>query len=128
MDDQPQMIRVYPKSNCPRCYGRGYMGEMDGCRVECSCLTRRKAHIPPKGSLEDIADLKSDDDERNIFPLKDAIAALRGGIPARCDFCGTEAEEDDMEPEEGGQWACSTCWRRFRAWDRAVVEDRYGRG
>ena len=49
-DEKPQMIRVYPKSNCPRCYGRGYIGEREGCWVKCSCLFRAKTHIPPKGA------------------------------------------------------------------------------
>jgi hypothetical protein len=48
-EEKTEMIRVYPKPSCPRCYGRGYMGFADGKRVECSCLTRKKAHIPPKG-------------------------------------------------------------------------------
>lgn len=42
------MVRVYPKPNCPRCYGRGWVGEADGGRVDCSCLVRAKAHVEPK--------------------------------------------------------------------------------
>lgn len=77
MNDQPKMVRVYPKSNCPRCYGRGYIGtDAEGCRVECSCLVRPKAHIPTKGSLEDIANLKDDDDERNIYPLLGPVGSV----------------------------------------------------
>ena len=47
--DAPEMVRVYPKPNCRYCYGRGYIGERDGKKVECRCLTRAKAHIPAKG-------------------------------------------------------------------------------
>lgn len=49
-NDQPNdnMVRVYPKGNCPRCCGRGYIGESMGKRVECSCLTRKKAHVEPE--------------------------------------------------------------------------------
>jgi len=46
--EAPEMVRVYPKANCPRCYGRGYMGMENWKRVECSCLVRPKAHVPPK--------------------------------------------------------------------------------
>jgi hypothetical protein len=49
MSEKPEMVRVYAKKNCPRCWGRGYIGERDGKRVECSCLVRPKAHVPPKG-------------------------------------------------------------------------------
>ena len=47
--EKPDLIRVYPKPNCPRCYGRGWVGENDGGRVDCSCLVRGKAHVEPKG-------------------------------------------------------------------------------
>lgn len=42
------------------------------------------------------------------------IAALRGGIPERCDFCG-EPYSDVRRPvpEEGGEWACTVCWKRW---------------
>ena len=48
--EQPkeELIRVYPKPNCRYCYGRGYIGEREGKRVECRCLMRTKAHVPPK--------------------------------------------------------------------------------
>ena len=45
---KPDLIRVYPKPNCPRCYGRGWVGEKDGGRIDCSCLVRGKAHVEPK--------------------------------------------------------------------------------
>ena len=45
---EEELIRVYPKSNCRYCYGRGHIGEREGKKVECRCLVRAKAHIPPK--------------------------------------------------------------------------------
>lgn len=56
-DEKPEMIRVYPKPNCPRCYGRGYIGhDSQGKRIDCSCLVRPKAHIPPKGAKVEAGD------------------------------------------------------------------------
>jgi hypothetical protein len=45
------------------------------------------------------------------------IADLRGGVPARCDFCGAElSEENEPVPEEGDMWCGLTCcWER---WER----------
>ena len=47
--------------------------------------------------------------------VRDLIADLRGGIPACCDFCGQATEQHDLHPEEGGEWACIECIRRWDA-------------
>ena len=48
----------------------------------------------------------------------DFIAALRGGIPERCDFCGEPYDnERHPEPEEAGQWACNFCNDRWNKED-----------
>lgn len=46
----------------------------------------------------------------------DMIAALRGGVPDRCDFCGEAYTEDRRPtPDEGGEWACTDCWKKWDA-------------
>lgn len=45
--------------------------------------------------------------------VRQLIVDLRGGIPAKCDFCGKETPPDLMEPEEAGDWACSDCVARW---------------
>lgn len=50
------------------------------------------------------------------------IAALRGGVPARCDFCdGEYTAERYPVPEEAGLWACIECWNRWEEMDRAQL-------
>lgn len=46
------------------------------------------------------------------------IEAIRGGAPTQCDFCNRAIEDNDYMPEEGGEWACGDCWRRFNEEDR----------
>jgi hypothetical protein len=53
----------------------------------------------------------SDDYNQAAFEM---IVALRGGLPAVCDFCGqmfTEARYPVTE--EAGEWACAECWARW---------------
>jgi len=42
--------------------------------------------------------------------MKDLIIGLRGGVPDKCDWCGTPITEETAEPEEAGQWVCGKCW------------------
>ena len=35
-------IRSSPRSNCKRCYGRGYIGKHEGRCLPCSCVYRKK--------------------------------------------------------------------------------------
>lgn len=51
------------------------------------------------------------------FTALDVIAALRGGIPDCCDFCGKKyTDERYPVPEEAGEWACIECWDK---WEKA---------
>ena len=51
------------------------------------------------------------EEEIDTFEL---IAALRGGVPAQCDFCGQEFTDDNPpQPEEAGDWACFECVKRW---------------
>lgn len=49
---------------------------------------------------------------------RDLIIALRGGIPAKCDFCGKETPPERMDPEEGGEWVCYDCEERWEREER----------
>lgn len=46
------------------------------------------------------------------------IAALRGGHPEKCDFCGEPfTDKRQPVPEEAGDWACTECceqWEKLR--------------
>lgn len=51
----------------------------------------------------------------------DFIAAIRGGYPSKCDFCGKEyTQERHPVPEEAGEWACTECVAR---WNAAEIGD-----
>ena len=52
--------------------------------------------------------------------MRDLLLELRGPKPAKCDFCDKETPEDDLHPEEGGQWVCITCWERWEKEDAAI--------
>jgi hypothetical protein len=42
------------------------------------------------------------------------IVDLRGGLPAKCDFCQKPYEDGRYPiPEEAGEWTCSECWERW---------------
>lgn len=42
------------------------------------------------------------------------IVWLRGGLPARCDFCGKRYTRKRWPlPEEAGEWTCSECVTRW---------------
>ena len=46
----------------------------------------------------------------------DMIAAIRGGYPTECDFCGQPYGGSRWPvPEEAGEWACNECYAR---WER----------
>lgn len=49
--------------------------------------------------------------------VKAMIADLRGGIPPKCEFCGEVRPENEMHPEEAGEWACIHCIRRWHKED-----------
>lgn len=51
----------------------------------------------------------SDDD----LDARELIVALRGGVPAKCDFCQQEVEPENLHPEEAGEWACIECIMRW---------------
>jgi hypothetical protein len=53
---------------------------------------------------------------------KSLIAAIRGGIPETCSFCGTVTPPEHLHPEEGGDWACITCLDRWDAEDAAEAK------
>jgi hypothetical protein len=55
----------------------------------------------------------SDDYNQAAFEM---IVALRGGLPAACDFCGQPFTASRYPvPEEAGEWACTECWARWNA-------------
>jgi formylmethanofuran dehydrogenase subunit E len=41
--------------------------------------------------------------------IRDLIAALRGGTPKTCDWCGEPTPEEDLIPVSGGEWCCLKC-------------------
>lgn len=52
------------------------------------------------------------------FTARELIVALRGGIPAKCDFCEQETAPEKLHPEEAGDWVCETCLRRWEKEER----------
>jgi hypothetical protein len=51
----------------------------------------------------------------NVFEM---IVELRGGLPAKCDFCEEVIPEGQLPiPEEAGAWACQACWDYWEAND-----------
>jgi hypothetical protein len=55
----------------------------------------------------------TDDYNQTAFEM---IVALRGGLPAACDFCGQPFTAARYPvPEEAGEWACSECMTRWNA-------------
>jgi hypothetical protein len=53
--------------------------------------------------------------------VREMIIALRGGVPAECDFCGKATAEDDLHPEEAGQWACIYCINKWAEEDKVAL-------
>lgn len=49
----------------------------------------------------------------NNLDVKELIADLRGGYPKTCDFCLKERTEDELVPDEAGEWSCIYCWDRW---------------
>jgi hypothetical protein len=47
---------------------------------------------------------------------RELIEALRGKPPTKCDYCHKETLPEHLEPEEGGEWACHECLRRWGEW------------
>lgn len=46
----------------------------------------------------------------------DLIVALRGGVPAACDFCRQPFTRERYPiPEEAGEWTCRECLTRWEA-------------
>jgi hypothetical protein len=58
------------------------------------------------------------------FPdAREIIIGLRGPPPIACDFCFKLTPPEDLHPEEGGDWACVSCLRRWEVADaRAEIE------
>lgn len=70
-------------------------------------------------SIEPGADRDDDDAPAMGWEL---IAALRGGVPERCDFCDRlYTAERYPVPEEAGLWACIECWNHWEALDAAQL-------
>lgn len=46
------------------------------------------------------------------FTTRELLEAVRGGVPAKCDFCRKATKPDMLEPEEAGAWICHECLRR----------------
>jgi hypothetical protein len=53
---------------------------------------------------------------------KHDIAALRGGFPLQCDFCGKPTPPEQLEPEEAGDWVCWHCLLRWAREDDNIQE------
>ena len=46
--------------------------------------------------------------------MLEMITEMRGGVPESCDFCSSVfTEENYATPEEGGDWACIECVRKW---------------
>lgn len=80
---------------------------------------KRKVH--ESGSTKDMAATTMTDFDGES--ARDLIIGLRGGVPRKCDFCLKETPEHDLHPEEGGDWACITCMKRWR-----LAEEKWKRG
>lgn len=50
------------------------------------------------------------------------IEALRGGVPATCDFCGKETSANNLTPEEAGDWVCFGCLDRWEKEEEADAQ------
>jgi hypothetical protein len=61
----------------------------------------------PEGILEQRDHPEGNEGEN--LDTANLINALRGGKPGKCDFCGQKKPNNELEPEEGGQWACWDC-------------------
>lgn len=57
---------------------------------------------------------QSEDD----IDVRQAIIDLRGGVPAKCDFCNKEVAQENLHPEEAGMWACIDCINRWYREDK----------
>lgn len=80
--------------------------------------------------MSDIVYGDYDDDDleewRRYMSANGLIESIRGGAPTKCDFCNRAIDNDDYMPEEGGEWACGDCWRRFESEDEAQrIESRF---
>lgn len=49
---------------------------------------------------------------------RELIIALRGGVPRFCDFCLEERDAERLHPEEGGEWVCIECLKRWEKQER----------
>ena len=56
--------------------------------------------------------MRKEDYDKAVF---DWIVELRGGLPAKCDFCDQPYTDTRYPvPEEAGEWTCSECLARWR--------------
>ena len=64
---------------------------------------------------ETCSSVESASDADETLTAIDMIAAIRGGVPDACDFCGLPYTEDRRPlPEEAGAWACNECFGRWQ--------------
>lgn len=52
------------------------------------------------------------------FTARDLVIGLRGGVPEKCSFCNEPTPENQLEPEEAGDWVCWSCQERWDAEDK----------
>ena len=53
------------------------------------------------------------------------IAMLRGGLPAKCDFCSQDMPPEQLEPEEAGCWVCWHCLLKWAQEDGNAREEMF---
>jgi hypothetical protein len=98
---------------------------------------RKRGKIPvnKKNFLESLSQIAADSPRLGVkpkeaqpedenFDTKRLISGLRGEIPDECDFCHSRKPPEELEPEEGGQWACWDCLGRWAEQDRRAEEKR----
>ena len=63
------------------------------------------------------------DDTPTAFEM---IYMLRGGWSDTCDFCGEKVGEENIHPEEAGQWVCTGCAVRWAKEDDDKKRGNWG--
>jgi len=54
---------------------------------------------------------------------RELIISLRG-VPDHCDFCGRTLPSEQLEPEEGGDWVCWDCLKRWEQNEEREQNDK----
>lgn len=88
--------------------------ETSGCCERCgewfeSSLLTETANGPRCASCVELPLFETE------MSTRDALIAIRGGLPPKCDFCSKKVDPDTLHPEEGGLWVCEDCLQR---WER----------